>query len=203
MKFSKKINPLLLIGSLLICCVCVAGYFSLARPGIGTRWKQEPAPPESIMRLELGDAGEILGVTDGETMYEFMYGSYQTASSWEEVSQPSGNPVIGEDCKEGDTNRIVLPPPGDVASQVSVNCVYIESGYRLEVVLLDNGEVWSWEHEVYAYAVLFNAAILFIGMAVGILLLLAGVGWVVIKKFRKYLNSKNKIDQPISTGIQN
>jgi len=79
----------------------------------------------------------------------------------------------------------VLPPPGKVGSRVSENCSYIESGYRFEVVLLENGEIWSWEHETYAYAVLLIMLILFIALAIGILILLIGIVIVIYKKIKK------------------
>ena len=167
-----------------MCCVCVAGYFSLARPGITTRWEKEPAPPEPISRLELGNAGEILGFTADETLYEFTYGAYQAESSWNKVEQPSGTAPLGDHCSPETQDRIIVSPPGEVASRVSESCTYIESGYQLEIVLLENGEIWSWEHEMYAYAMLANAFILFIVMMGGVLILAAGIGWTVYKFIR-------------------
>ena len=182
---AKKINPLIWIGIIWLCCVFSAGYLSLARPGIGTHWEQEPAPPKPITRLELGKAGEVIGHTSEGTMYEFTYGIYQSQSAWQKVEQPSGTPAIGESCTPDIADRIVLPPPGKVVSRVSENCSYIESGYRFEVVLLENGQIWSWEHETYAYAVLLIMLILFIALAIGILILLIGIVIVIYKKIKK------------------
>lgn len=156
----------------------------MVRPGIGTQWRQEPAPPEPISRLALGEAGEVLGYASDETLYEFNYGAYNDTSSWLEVTQPSGTAAIGEDCQTGISNRIVLPPPGKVISRVSVDCVYIESAYHLEVALLENGEIWSWEHESYAYTSLFIMLFLFIGLIIGVLILLIGAGMMIYKKVK-------------------
>ncbi|MCX6057684.1 MAG: hypothetical protein NTW69_05990 [Chloroflexi bacterium] len=136
----KTAKVFLVIGSVWIFIVCGCGYFSLIQPGIGTRWKQEPTPPERVSLLKLGDAGEIIAETTNGNLYEFNYGSN---SLWKKVTQPSEVAAIGMDCSPGHTNYIVLPPPENVVSLVSENCVYMESAYHLRVALLENGEVWS------------------------------------------------------------
>jgi len=153
------------------------GFLTLFRPGIGTRWKQEPASPELLSSLSLGDAGEVLGYSSTGTIYEFKYGIYGNSSSWQKVSEPSGIAAIGQGCQSGNSNQIVVPPSGKVKSQVSESCVYIESAYHLEVALLDNGEVWSWEHESYAYTNLFIMFFVFIAFVIGVLILLTGMGF--------------------------
>ncbi len=181
---AKRTNLILLLGVLWLCCVCSTGYFSLANPGIGTRWKREPAPPEALSRLATGNDGEIIGHAPSRAMYEFDYGAYQSASSWKKVSGPSGVPVIGANCTAGDSNRIMLPPPGKVTSRVNENCVYIESAYHLEVALLENGEVWSWEHESYIYTELFVIFFLGIAFIIGVLIIVIGAGVIVYKKLK-------------------
>ncbi|MEW5939414.1 MAG: hypothetical protein AB1750_07125, partial [Chloroflexota bacterium] len=117
--------------------------------------------------------------------FEFHYGNYGSASTWTEVSAPSGTPVIGGSCSPGNGNRLVLPPPGKVASRVSVDCGYMESGYHLEVALLENGEVWSWENESYAYTVLFIMFFLAVACIVGAPILLTGIGLWIYQRAKK------------------
>jgi len=173
----RFLNRFLLIGIVWVCCVCSVGYLTLFRPGIGTRWKQEPAPPEALLRLTLGGAGEVIGYASSGSIYELNYGNYGNSSSWQKVTDPSGVAAIGEGCETGNSNRIVVPPPGKVKSRVSESCVYIESAYHLEVALLDNGEIWSWEHESYAYTNLLIIFIVFIAFVIGVLILLTGMGF--------------------------
>lgn len=147
-----------------------------------TQWKQEQ-PPESFSALRLGEAGEVLAETPNGALYEYAYASQQ---HWEKVTQPSGNPALGYDCTPGESNRWVLPPPGKIVSIVKETCVYAESAYYLEVALLENGEVWSWEHEAYAYTSLALLSMLFIASVVGALILLLGLGlWIFWKAKEK------------------
>jgi hypothetical protein len=182
----KAVRPLLIIGSAWLLLVCGCAYLSLFRPGIATRWRQEPAPPEALTRLALGQAGEVVASASDGSTYEFRYGNYNSPSAWTEVSQPSGSPAINAmGCTPGDGNRIVWPPPGKATSRVRMNCVYMESGYHLEVALLENGEVWSWENERYAYAELFLMFFLALACVAGAPILLTGVGLWVVQKVKK------------------
>ncbi|MEW5940749.1 MAG: hypothetical protein AB1750_13855, partial [Chloroflexota bacterium] len=64
----KAIRPLLIIGTAWMTLVCACAFFSLFRPGILTRWRQEPAPPVALTRLALGEAGEVVAsASDGST----------------------------------------------------------------------------------------------------------------------------------------
>ncbi len=151
------------------------------RPGIGTSWQQEPAPPEKVIRLGLGEAGEVIGYTVDGSMYELSYGS---PSSWEKVTQPSGTPAIGKSCRAAETsNRLVLSPPNEVLSRVRVDCVMFETAYHLEVALLEKGEVWSWEYSSYAYTEIFVFFIFMLAFGAGIVLLLVGLGMMLYQKF--------------------
>ena len=182
----KATRPLLIIGSAWMLLVCGCAFFSLFRPGILTRWRQEPAPPVALTRLALGEAGEVLASASDGSTYEFHYGNYRSPSTWTEVAEPSGSPAMDAmGCTPGDGNRLVLPPPGKVASRVSQNCVYMESAYHLEVALLENGEVWSWENESYAYTVLFLMFFLAIACMAGTPILLTGLGLWVYQKVKK------------------
>ena len=152
------------------------------RPGIATRWQQEPAPPEKVIRLGLGEAGEVIGYTVDGSMYELSYGS---PSSWEKVTQPSGNPVIGMNCRAAETtNRLVLSPPNEVLSRVRVDCVMFETAYHLEVALLEQGEVWSWEYDSYAYTELLLFFILITAFGVGVLIFFVGLGMKIYQKVK-------------------
>ena len=169
---------------MLLTCGCA--FFSLFQPGILTRWRQEPAPPAALTRLALGEAGEVLASASDGSTYEFHYGNYRSPSSWSKVDAPSGNPSISATgCTPGDGNRIVWPPPGEVVSRVRVDCVYMESAYHLEVALLENGEVWSWENERYAYTELFLMFFLAVACLAGAPILLTGVGLWVYQKVKR------------------
>ncbi len=148
----KKACLFLLIGTTWITLICGIAALTLIWPGIMTRWKQTPAPPEALRRLDLGEAGEVLAVASNGTLYEFRYDARQTSSAWSKVTQPSGSPVIGTNCSPQGGRYLILPPPGKIMSHIGENCTYMESGYHFEVVLLENGEVWTWKHERYAYA---------------------------------------------------
>jgi hypothetical protein len=179
MKRASKL--LLILGSVWMLITCGCAFFSLLRPGIATRWRREPAPPVAVTRLALDQAGEVLASASNGRTYEFHYGS---PSTWTEVSAPSGGGAIGMDCTPGNGNRLVLPPPGKVTSRVSENCVYMESAYHLEVALLENGEVWSWENESYAYTVLFVMFFLAAACLVGVIIVLSGVGLAIYQKIK-------------------
>lgn len=178
----KAGRVLLIIGSVWIIIVCGCAYFSLFQVGIATRWEQVAAPPEPLSLLKLGEAGEILGQTTDGTLYEFHYGNNST---WEEIAQPSENPAIGMNCVSWAGNYLVFPPPGKVKSQVSENCVYMESAYHLELALLENGQVWVWEYERYAYTELFVMFFLATACVAGVPIVLLGLGLMIYQKIKK------------------
>ncbi len=175
-------RPFLLVGSVWMTLVCGCAALTMVWPGILTRWERAPAPPEALTRLDLGTAGEVLASASNGTRYEFRYGTYQSPSDWVQADQPSGSPAIGVGCTPEGGKYLILPPPGKAVSRVRENCVYIESAYHLEVVLLENGEVWTWEHERYAYAELFNLCFLLIAFVLGIPFF---VTWLVLKVKQK------------------
>jgi len=168
----------LIIGVIWMILVCGCAALTMVWPGLLTRWEQAPAPPEALTRLDLGEAGEVLASASNETRYEFHYGTYQSSSEWIRVDQPSGNPAIGMGCSSEGGRTLVLPPPGKVTWRVRENCVYMESAYHLEVVLLEDGSVWTWEHERYAYAELFLMCGLLTAFAMGVPFF---VMWVVLR----------------------
>ena len=51
----KSAKVILMIGVIWLILTCGCGFFTMFRPGIATRWQQEPAPPEKVIRLGLGD----------------------------------------------------------------------------------------------------------------------------------------------------
>ena len=172
----------LIIGFVWMVLVCGCAALTMLWPGILTRWERAPAPPEALTRLHLGTAGEVLARASNGTVYEFRYGTYQSSSEWIPADQPSGNPAIGMGCSPEGGKYLVLPPPGKATSRVRENCAYMESAYHLEVVLLENGEVWTWEHERYAYAELFMMCFLLIAFVLGIPFF---VMWLVLKVKQK------------------
>jgi hypothetical protein len=175
----------LLIGSIWMILVCGCAALTMFWPGILTRWEQAPAPPEALTRLDLGEAGEVLASASNGTVYEFRYGTYQSSSSWSEAPQPSGSPAIGVGCTPEGGMYLVLPPPSKAKSRVSENCVYMESGYHLEVVLLENGEVWTWEHERYAYAELFTMCFLAVAFVMGVPFFVMWLSLKIVQKVKK------------------
>ena len=154
-------------------------FFSVLRPGITTRWKQEQAPPEQATLLKLGINGEILAQTPGGNLYEM-------TSGWKSVTGPTENTEMGGLCYSGDANHyLILPPPGKVISRVTNYCVATESGYHTEVVLLENGEVWSWRIERGGYTGLLLVVMLGIALVLGAPLLLIGLGMKIYQKVIK------------------
>ena len=182
---NRAARPFLIIGIVWMILLCGLSALTMVWPGLLTRWEQAPAPPEALTRLDLGEAGEVLAVASNGTLYEFHYGAYQSSSKWTKVTKPSGSPAVGGSCFPGNGNNLVLPPPGKIVSRVSENCVYMESGYHLEVVLLENGEVWTWEHERYAYAELFTMFFLFVAFLMGIPFFVMGLGLKIYQKVKK------------------
>jgi hypothetical protein len=180
MRRSAKI--ILLIGAIWLVFTCGCGFFTMLRPGLGTSWQQEPVPPEKIIRLGVGEMGEVLGYTADQEMYELSYGS---PSTWKKVSQPSGNPVIGMNCRATEkTNRLVVSPPNEVLSRVRVDCVMFETAHHLEVALLERGEIWSWEYSSHAYTELLLFFILVTSFGVGVLIFLIGLGIKIYQKIK-------------------
>ena len=179
---NKTSNFLIVFSLVWLVTVCGCGFFTVFRPGIATRWHQEPVPPEKVIRLGLGEAGEVIGYTVDGSMYELSYGS---PSSWEKITQPSGTPAIGMNCRATETtNRLVLSPPNEALSRVRLDCVMFETAYHLEVALLEEGEIWSWEYSTYAYTEIFVFFILITAFGVGVLILLIGFGMKIYQKVK-------------------
>ncbi|MEW5939415.1 MAG: hypothetical protein AB1750_07130 [Chloroflexota bacterium] len=172
---------LLIVGSIWMIVVCFFAYLALVHPGLSVKWKQEPLPPEPVASLKVGKAGEILAETQDGKLYEY---GYHPGSPWLEVSEPSGVPSLGMYCHPAEA-EYVSPPPGEVKLEISANCVYNESSVYLTFALLDNGEIWSWRREVYAYTLMAAVPLLFGGCAIGALILSVGAGlWLVQRKKR-------------------
>ena len=182
---SRAARPFLVIGILWMVLLCGLTTLTMFRPGLLTRWEQEPAPPEALTRLSLGEAGEVLAVASNGAVYEFHYGTYRSSSSWTKVTEPSGSPAVGGSCFPAGGSYLVLPPPGKAVSRVSENCAYMESGYHLEVALLENGEVWSWEYERYAYAELFIMFFLLVAFVMGLPFFVMWLGLKIAQKVKR------------------
>ncbi|MBV6397527.1 MAG: hypothetical protein HFACDABA_03141 [Anaerolineales bacterium] len=180
---TRAARPFLLIGIAWMILLCGCAALTMIWPGWLTRWEQAPALPESAARLSLGQAGEVLAVASNGTVYELRYGTYQADSSW--GSGPSGAPAIGMHCAPAQRRNLILPPPGKVVSRVGESCAYMESSYRLEAVLLENGEVWTWEHERYAYAELFTMCGLLAAFVMGVPFFAMAVGLKITQKIKK------------------
>lgn len=159
--------------------LCVLAYFVLGQPRNAAKWKQEPLPPEPVITLKVGEAGEILAETQDGKLYEY---GYHPGSPWLEVSEPSGVPSLGMYCQPAGA-EYVFPPPGKVELEISANCVYNESSVYLTFALMDNGEVWSWRRETYAPTLLAAIPLLLGGCAIGMLILSLGLGlWLVQRR---------------------
>lgn len=160
---------------------CGWAFISLFYPGLGTTWKKEIPPPEQPSKLVLGNKGEALAETLDGRLFEY---TRDVNQSWVEVTTPSGTTAwLGDAvCNSGNRRYIVISPPGKIKSLIKESCGYLESSYHLEIALLENGEIWIWEHEVYAYTHLLNAFILIIIGLLGTPFLAV---WFVIEIFRK------------------
>ena len=180
----RAARPFIIIGIVLMISTCTCAALTLFWPGVLTRWEQAPAPPEAVTRLDLGEAGEVFAVTSNGTVYEFHYGTYRSPSSWGEADQLSGTPAIGNGCSPEGGMYLVLPPPGKVVSRVSENCGYMESAYHLEVALLESGEIWTWEHERYAYSQLFLMCFLAAAFVMGLPFFVMGLVLKITQKVK-------------------
>lgn len=179
---NKVIRHPLVIGIGWMILIFGCAYLSLFRPGIGTRWTQGPQPPEPIAQLALGKEGEILAYASSGQMYELDY-SIGWPTEWIKVNQPSGSSLIGV-CSHGNERFIVFPPPGKVKSRVSQTCGILESTFHFELAQTENGEVWMWEHESYAYTELAIMVGLSCGFLASIPIVLTGLGQV-FRKLKK------------------
>lgn len=163
-----------------ICLLLVVGYyyFSISRPGIGIRWQQAPAPPEKLAVLRLDENGAILAQSTDRNIYQYLPGSiWKHVNSSAEVLDP------GMLCGSSDSKDFFIPPPpGKVIAHVSEHCVATESGYHLEVVLLENGEVWSWRYEASLLSGMVMAFTTFIALILSLSLLLFGFFSSMAKK---------------------
>lgn len=77
--------------------------------------------------------------------------------------------------RAGRNGYSILPPPGKVISRVGESCVATESGFYMEVVLLENGEVWTWRNESNSYSGMILFIGLFLVFGLGLALLISGM----------------------------
>lgn len=181
----KRANRFLWIGVIWLSLTFAIYYFLLARPGIGTKWEQEQVPPEQVSVLRLGAHVEILAQTPGGNLYELVPG---WNGLWKKVTEPLENPEPLLICYPDDSDGyLILTPPGKVTSRVSEYCVATESGHHIEVVLLENGEVWSWRHEVGGHLSIVLILVLCVAFVLGLPFLIMGLrmkirDWVKLQK---------------------
>lgn len=163
-----------------ICLLLVMGYyyFSISRPGIGIRWQQAPFPPEKLVVLRLVENGAILAQSNNKNIYQYLPGSI-----WKHVNSSAEILDPGMLCGSSDSKGFfILPPPGKVIAHVSEQCVATESGYHLEVVLLEDGEVWLWRYETSLLSGMVVGYTIFITLIFGMSLLLFGFFSSIAKK---------------------
>lgn len=179
---NKLARLLLIAGGVWMLAVCFFAYLALIHPGLSTKWEREPLPPEPVRALRVGEAGEILVETEIGNLYEL---DYVLHPPWKKIDKPSGVPWIGMVCHTSEAGY-VFPPPGEVKMEVSETCVYNESARYISFALLENGEIWSWQREVYAYTLMAATPLLLGGCIIGALILFTGVG------LRLYWKKRNK-----------
>ena len=177
--------------SLWMVIFCGWAYIFFFHPGLGTTWKKEISPPEQSSKLRLGDNGEVLLETLDGRLFEYTKNPEQP---WVEITTPSGNTAwLGDAvCNSGNSRYIVIPPPGKVKSRVQETCGYLESSYHLELALLENGEIWFWEHEIYVYTHLLNAVVLVIIGLLGVPFLVVGIVLEIFEKIKKRSTRRQK-----------
>jgi hypothetical protein len=181
---NKVVRLLLIFGGAWMLVVCIFAYLALVHPGLSTKWKQEQLPPEAVILFRLGGAGEILAETQEGNLYEL---DYYLRPPWKKVDEPSGITWIGMVCSPAEA-EYVFQPPGEVKIEVSETCLYNESARYISFVLLENGEVWSWQRETYAYTLLAAIPLMLGGWVIGALILSIGAGLALYQKKKRNQN---------------
>lgn len=181
---NKKFQRFIIGGILWVLLIWAWTYIYYYHPGLGTRWVKQPSPAIEVSSLKLGGKGEVIAETTDGKLFEFTDVYNQT---WTEVTEPSGTPAIGGYCSPGNPMYIVAPPPGQVKYHVKETCAIFETGVHLELVLLENNEIWSWEHGVYYYTHVLKALCLGIIGSIGIPFI--AIGLVRILRETKQTNN--------------
>jgi hypothetical protein len=181
---NDRSQRLIAFGALWLLLVFGCWFFSMGRPGIGTNWRLEPSPPEQLALLKLGDNGEILAQSPRGNTYQLIPGY-----AWETIAKPADLLELGVICQVSDPENFLIPvPPGKVISQVDEYCYATESGSHYQVVLLENGQVWSWVKEIGGYRNMLLLCVLDIAFVLGMPFLLLGVISLVLRKVKQRLS---------------
>ncbi|MBL8090068.1 MAG: hypothetical protein JNJ43_07055 [Anaerolineales bacterium] len=170
---NKKNKQFILSGIIWTVSIWAWTYIYYYHPGLGTTWVKEPLPHENIISLKLGETGEVIFETADGKLFEFT--KHRSEEIWTEVTEPSGIPATGGQCKPGNPMYAVIPPPGQVKLRVNETCSAFETGIHLEFVILENNEIWSWVHSVYGYTHILKAFCLGGFGFLGVLLIVIGL----------------------------
>ncbi len=154
-------------------------YFTVARPGLGTRWEPLSLLPERATTIELTDSGFILATTESSNVYKREL--WQTAEPWMLYDEATED-LNATPCQVGESRFSVSSPPGKVVARSSRNCVAsAENSVHVEAALLENGEVWMWTYLYGGIGEVFTWLLVLAGGALGVILL--GIGGIM--KFRE------------------
>jgi hypothetical protein len=179
---SSRPRRLIVVGAVWLFLVFGCWFFALTRPGISVRWQKESTPPERISLLKAGGNGEILAETPDGQVYEFIYGLHP---AWERTVAPFEDAESDANCDVGDSAGYLIPsPPGQIKSRASQNCVAVENGYHLELILLENGEIWSWSYERNADTGLLLVVALGLSFLLAVSLVLLGLVAATFQKVK-------------------
>ena len=183
---NRKHQQFIIGGILWVLLIWTWTYIYYYHPGLGTSWVKQLSPSTKISSIKLGAKGEVIAETTDGKFFEYTDNYSQT---WTEVNEPSGRPAIGGYCSPGNPMYIVVPPPGQVKYRVKETCAIFETGVHLELVLLENNEIWSWEHDVYAYTHVLNALCLGTIGSIGIPFVVIGL----VRILRKTKQTNNEV----------
>ena len=159
----------------LVIVVCFY-FFTIARPGLGTKWEQLPPLPEQAASIELTRFGFFLATAENGNAYKRY--PWQETEPWMPFDE-AAEEYYGEPCEVDEDSGFAIPkPPGEVVSRSSGDCVAsAESRYFADVVLLENNEVWLWMRLYGGGSDAYATLLVLAAGALGVVLLL--IGWVV------------------------
>lgn len=169
----SRANRVLTVAIIWLVIVFGCYFFTVARPGLGTRWEQLPPLPERATTIELTRHGFILVTTESSTVYRKYL--WQTNEPWVLYDEATED-LNATPCQLDDESRFsVSSPPGKVVARSSRNCfASAENSVHVEVALLENGEVWLWTYLYGGIGGVFTWLLLLAAGVLGLALLVIG-----------------------------
>lgn len=172
---ASRANRMLTVAIIWIVIVFGCYFFTVAFPGLGTKWERLSPIPERAITIELTDFGLILAATESSNVYRRGLWANEPWKLYDEVTED----MNATPCQLDDQSRFsVSSPPGKVVARSSRNCVVsAENSAHVEVALLENGEVWLWTYLYGGIGGAFTPLLLLAGGALGVILL--GLGGIM------------------------